>query len=287
MATDIIISTDNSTNTAIDIYDSTDYAALNSNINDINAVRFLFSTYNSVLNTNEVGVLKQNYEYIVISGSFAMDGITYSEGGIFVARQNYTLPTTGVSVWNTGYYSTYNQYLPKDVSYFRFNPSDLAESGTTFSDSARTVRYEVYNTIVVAGDELYQYAYYIVRGNANDFITLSGGQKYYVGQVFSVSGSDGFASTGSAYVVQQLAVGSFDFWTNANSGAIYQSYVNSLSNSTLNASQDFKDNFIRTNTLYSLPYIQSATSISYDFSAVQASLDIIVNYLGTKNKNIK
>jgi hypothetical protein len=60
-----------------------------------------------------------------------------------------------------------------------------------------------------------------------------------------------------------------------------------LSNSTLNASEDFKDNFIRTNTLYSLPYVQSATSIAYDFSAVQASLDIIVNYLGTKNKNLK
>jgi hypothetical protein len=285
MATDIIISTDNSTNTTIDIYDSTDYAALNSNINDINAVRFLFSTYNSVLNTAEVGSLKENYEYVVVSGSFSMDGITYVDGDIFVARQDYTLPTTGVSVWNTGYYSTYNQYLPKDVNYFEFYPSDLAESGTTFSDSARTVRYEVYDTIAVAEDYL-ENAYYIVRGVENSYIDVEG-RRYYSGQVFLSPLDAVFTSTGGAYVVKQLAVGSFDFWTNAASGAIYQSYINSLSNSTLNASQDFKDNFISTHTNYSLPYIQSETAVTYNFSQIQGSLDLIVNYLGTKNKNIK
>ncbi len=284
--TDIIIGTSND-NTNLKIYDSTDYDSLGSSINSINAVRFLFSTYNSTLNTSEVGDLVQNYEYIVISGSFVMNGITYSEGDIFVARQNFTLPTTGVSVWNTGYYSTYNQYLPKDVNYFEFYPSDLGESGTTLIDSARTVRYEIYNYIFREGAILNDLQY-IVVGDSNSYITMSSsGNVYYAGQVFLSQNNDDFTSTGGAYVVQFLANGSFDFWTNGNSSVIYQNYINSLSNGTLNASQDFKDNFISTHTNYSLPYIQSETASSYDFSEVQASLDVIVNYLGTKNKFIK
>jgi hypothetical protein len=282
MATDIIISTDNSTNTTIDLYDSTDYAALNSNINDINAVRFLFSTYSSVLNTAEVGSLKENYEYVVVSGSFSMDGITYVDGDIFVARQDYTLPTTGVSVWNTGYYSTYNQYKPNSVDYFKFFSSDLGESGTTISDNARTVRYEVYNTEYSAGT--IAAGTYIVKGTQGSFIVI-GGENYYVGQIFTKATS--FTFTGTSNIVSRLAAGSFDFWTNGNSSVIYQNYINALSNSTLNASQDFKDNFISTHTNFSLPYIQSETAITYDFSEVQASLDVIVNYLGTKNKFIK
>lgn len=283
--TDIIIGTSND-NTNLKIYDSTDYNSLGSSINSINAVRFLFSTYNSTLNTSEVGDLVQNYEYIVISGSFIMDGITYSEGDIFVARQNFTLPTTGVSVWNTGYYSTYNQYLPKDVNYFEFYPSDLGEIGTTLIDSARTVRYEIYNTIVASGD-IEDTEKYIVQGTPNSSITLGSGETYYVGQVFSPTTSFNYTASGTAYAVQFLSNGTFDFWTNGNSSVIYQNYINSLSNGTLNASQDFKDNFISTHTNYSLPYIQSETASSYDFSEVQASLDVIVNYLGTKNKFIK
>lgn len=279
--TDIIIGTSND-NTNLKIYDSTDYDSLGVSINSINAVRFLFSTYNSTLNTSEVGDLIQNYEYIVISGSFVMDGITYLEGDIFVARQNFALPTTGVSVWNTGYYSTYNQYLPKDVNYFEFYPSDLGESGTTLIDSARTVRYEIYNTEYSAGT--IPAGTYIVKGVEGEFIVI-GSEDYYVGQVFTKSTS--FTFTGTPTIVKQFAVGSFDFWTNGNSSVIYQNYINSLSNGTLNASQDFKDNFISTHTNYSLPYIQSETASSYDFSEVQASLDVIVNYLGTKNKFIK
>jgi hypothetical protein len=279
--TDIIIGT-STENTSLKIYDSTDYLSLSSNINDINAVRFLFSTYNSVLNTSEVGSLTQSYEYIVISGSFVMDGITYSEGDIFVARQNFTLPTTGVSVWNTGYYSTYNEYLPSNVDYFEFYPSDLGESGTIIADNARTVRYEVYNTEYSAGT--IAAGTYIVKGTQGEFIVI-GGEDYYVGQVFTKSTS--FTFTGTPNIVKQLSLGSFDFWTNGNSSVIYQNYINSLSDGTLNASQDFKDNFIATHTNFSLPYIQSATASSYDFSSVQASLDVIVNYLGTKNKFIK
>jgi hypothetical protein len=284
--TDIIIA-DNTDNTSLKIYDSTDYASLNSSINAVNAVRFLFSTYNTVLNAGEVGSLRESYEYIVKSGSFVMDNITYSEGNTFVARQNFTLPTTGVSVWTTGYYSTYNEYTPDSVDYFEFLPSDLGESGTIIADNARTVRYEVYNLVRREGETLNDEVY-IVVGSADSYITMSiEGQVYYAGQVFLSQGSDDFVSTNGAYVVQFLASGSFDFWTNGNSSVIYQNYINSLSDGTLNASQDFKDNFISTHTNFSLPYIQSATASSYDFSSVQASLDVIVNYLGTKNKFIK
>lgn len=283
MATDIIISTDNSTNTTLGIYDSTDYAALGINIYDVKAVRFLFSTYNSVLNSGTVGALIANNEYIVITGTFTMNGILYSSGDVFVAYAAFTLPVDPtLLVSSTGYYSTYNTLIPSNITNYNFYPSDLNENSTTFADSARTVNYEIYTTESSAGT--IAAGTYIVKGTPNAFI-LIGAEKHYVGQVFTKSGS--FTFSGTPTVVRSFDENSFDFWTNAASSVIYQSYVNSLSNSTLNASEDFKDNFIRTNTLYSLPYVQSATSIAYDFSAVQASLDIIVNYLGTKNKNVK
>jgi hypothetical protein len=278
MATDIIISTDNSTNTTLGIYDSTDYTALGISISDVKAVRFLFSTYNSVLNSGVVGALIANNEYIVITG-------TLNSGDVFVAYANFTIPTTaGLLVSSTGYYSTYNTLIPSTITNYNFYPSDLNENSTTFADSARTVNYEIYTTESAAAAGTIAAGTYIVKGTPNAFITIAGG-KYYVGQVFTKSTS--FTFSGAPTVVRSFDENSFDFWTNAASSVIYQSYVNSLSNSTLNASEDFKDNFIRTNTLYSLPYVQSATSIAYDFSAVQASLDIIVNYLGTKNKNVK
>lgn len=283
MATDIIISTDNSTNTTLGIYDSTDYTALGISISDVKAVRFLFSTYNSVLNSGIVGALIANNEYLVITGTLLLEGISYNSGDVFVAHSNYTIPVTaGLLVSSTGYYSTYNTLIPSTITNYNFYPSDLNENSTTFADSARTVNYEIYTTESAAGT--IAAGTYIVKGTPNAFITVAGG-KYYVGQVFTKSGS--FTFSGTPTVVRSFDENSFDFWTDAASSVIYQSYVNSLSNSTLNASEDFKDNFIRTNTLYSLPYIQSATSIAYDFSAVQSSLDIIVNYLGTKNKNVK
>jgi hypothetical protein len=287
MATDIIISTDNSTNTTLGIYDSTDYTALGISISDVKAVRFLFSTYNSVLNSGIVGALVANNEYLVITGTLLLEGVNYNSGDVFVAHSNYTIPvTSGLLVSSTGYYSTYNTLIPSTITNYNFYPSDLNENSTTFADSARTVNYEIYTTESASGGGLTNIAAgtYIVKGTPNDFITVAGG-KYYVGQVFTKSTS--FTFLGTPTVVRSFDENSFDFWTNAASSVIYQSYVNSLSNSTLNASEDFKDNFIRTNTLYSLPYVQSATSIAYDFSAVQSSLDIIVNYLGTKNKNVK
>jgi hypothetical protein len=290
MATDIIISTDNSTNTTLGIYDSTDYAALGISISDVKAVRFLFSTYNSVLNSGIVKNLIANNEYIVVSGLLTIQIDTYAqdnyhEGESFVAYANLDISGQSCVVKQTGYYSTFNPLLPSAITNYNFYPSDLNENSTTFADSARTVRYEIYSKLDGANEN----GLHFVQGTKGAYIENGNGERYYVGQVYTVilDDNDGYNPVGNAYPVKYFDSGSFDFWTNTASSAIYQSYVNSLSNSTLNASEDFKDNFIRTNTLYSLPYVQSATSIAYDFSAVQSSLDIIVNYLGTKNKNLK
>jgi hypothetical protein len=232
-----------------------------------------------------VGALIANNEYIVITGTLNTGDAIYNSGDVFVAYANFTIPVTaGLLVSSTGYYSTYNTLIPSTITNYNFYPSDLNENSITFADSARTVNYEIYTTESAAAAGTIAAGTYIVKGTPNAFITIAGG-KYYVGQVFTKSTS--FTFSGTPTVVRSFDENSFDFWTDAASSVIYQSYVNSLSNSTLNASEDFKDNFIRTNTLYSLPYVQSATSIAYDFSAVQASLDIIVNYLGTKNKNVK
>lgn len=285
MAIDIIISNDNSLNERIDIYDSTDYSLQDVSVSEINAVRFLFATNESLISVSKVGLLVENYEYIVNSGSFTMDEVTYSQGTVFVARQDFTLPTSGVEVSTTGYFSAYMPTTPSKVEYFSFSPSDLGEEGTKFSDNARRLRYEIYSTLYAPNTSC-QAGTYIVKGDLGNSIKIDA-ENYYVGQVFNKSTTFTYGTIGNSRIVRYLNEGTFDFWTNANSSVIYQNYINSLSTSILNLSDEFKDNFIATHTNYSLPYIQSETASSYDFSAIQTSLDVIVNYYGVKNKIIK
>lgn len=281
MAADIIIASDNSTNTSLYVYDTTDYIANSALISDITAVRFLFATYNSLQGQVSTKTLVENYEYQVISGSITINGVTYVVGDKFVPQQAITADDS-VIIYPTGYFTQYNDLTPSQVDYFEFYPSNLGENDSTFIDADRFVRYETYRQNILAGSV--SAGTYIVKGAQNDFI-LIGSEKYYVGEVFTKSTA--FTFSGTPTLAKQFLTGTFEFWTNASASIVYQDYVNALSNRALYQSEDFKDNFIATNTNYTLPYFQADLNLGSNSQAIQASLDVINNFLSTQNKDIK
>ena len=286
MATDIIIAPDTNTNQSILIVDSTDYPALGISISDINAVRYLFATYSSILNKSAVAKVLANYEYVVTSGSFVLNGTTYTSGNIFVPYEDFTLPTTGVIVEQTGYYSPLITTIPSANVDTSFTPSQVGENSTYFEDAFRYVRYENYKTITLTGGTVGNSSYK-VQGTQNDYITLSSGQKYYVGQVFAPSGVVTFTATGNAYAVEYFDTGTFDFWTDYNANQVYKTYNNSLANSNYNLSEDFRANYIKTVSQLSMPYIYSNTGEAYSAEEIQNALDYINTVLADTNKNIR
>lgn len=286
MATDIIIGYDKNTNETISVSDSTDYATIGVSISDINGIRYLFGTYNSVLYASTVTALVANYEYTVVSGTFDLNGTTYVAGDTFVAYEAFTLPTSGVSVKETGYYCLPNLTIPSVQISSSYTPSQIGEDDTYFQDNFRYVRYEIYDTVYNAGDAMPSGTYF-VQGTQDGYLELSGAQKYYVGQTFTISGGDTFGTTDGSTAVAYLDGTTFGFWTDGNATDIMKTYNDSLANGTYNVSEDFRANYIKAVTCLSMPYIQSFTGATYSEGDIQNALDYVNTVLGTVNKNIR
>jgi hypothetical protein len=286
MATDIIIAPDTNTGQSILIVDSTDYPTLGISISDINAVRYLFATYSSILNKSAVAKVLANYEYVVTSGSFVLNGTTYTDGDVFMPYEDFTLPTTGVTVEQTGYYSPLITTIPSANVDTSFTPSQVGENSTYFQDNFRKVRYEIYKTVILAGGAVGN-STYKVQGTQNASITLSSGQKYYVGQVFAPSGVVSFTASGNAYAVEYFDTGSFDFWTDYNAIQVYKTYQIALANSNYNLSEDFRANFIKTVSQLGMPYVYSNTGETYSEEEIQNALDYINTVLSKTIKDIR
>jgi hypothetical protein len=285
MATDIIISYDKNTNETISVSDSTDYATLGVNISAINGIRYLFATYNSILNASAVASLLANTEYIVVSGSFVLNGTTYVANDMFVVHADFTLPTSGVVVNTTGYYCLPNLTIPYSQITSVYTPSTIGEADVYFQDDFRYVRYDIFNTVYNSGDLLSD-GVCLVQGTLGSSIIVNSTATYYVGQTFTAVANDDFVATGTAYVVAFLDTSTSAFWTDANATDIMKTYNDSLANSTYNVSEDFRANYIKAVTCLSMPYIQSFTGATYSASDIQNNLDYINSVL-TDNKNIR
>ena len=283
--TDIIIGYDKNTNETISVSDSTDYTALGISVSDVNGIRYLFATYNSVLNASTVTSLVANHEYTVVSGLFAINGASYLAGQTFVAHEAFILPTSGVSVKETGYYCLPNLTIPSVQISSSYTPSQIGEDDTCFQDNFRYVRYEVYDLLDSASTD----GLHLVQGTQGDYIQNGNGETYYVGDVYYVivGDNDGYTPHGNAYPVKYLDGTTFGFWTDGNATDIMKTYNDSLANGTYNVSEDFRANYIKAVTCLSMPYIQSFTGATYSEGDIQNALDYVNTVLGTVNKNIR
>lgn len=287
MATDIIVIPDTNTNETISFVDSSDYATLGISISDVNGIRYLFATYNSILNKGAVAELLANTEYIVTIGTFVLNGTTYVVDDVFVAYEDFTLPTSGVTVETTGYYCLPNLTIPSVQIESSYTPSQIGEDATYFEDNFKYVRYEIYDTIVASGNLDDGYTY-LVQGTQNSSIELGSGEIYYVGQVFTLKQSNyNYTSTGTAYAVLYKDGTTFDFWTDYNATQVLKTYEIALANSNYNLSEDFRANYIKTITCLSMPYIYSNTGDTYSAEEIQQALDYVNTVLANTNKDIR
>jgi hypothetical protein len=286
MATDIIISYDKNTNETISVSDSTDYATLGVSISSINGIRYLFATYNSILNASTVTSLLANTEYTVVSGSFVLNGNTYVANNTFVANADFILPTSGVVVKATGYYCLPNLTIPYNQITNIYTPSTIGEADTYFQDNFRYVRYDIFNTIVNSGSSLSN-GVYLVQGTLGSSILVNSVKTFYVGQIFTAVAGNTFTSSGTAYAVAFLDTSTSAFWTDANATDVIKGYNDSLANGTYNVSEDFRANYIKAVTCLSMPYIQSFTDATYSARDIQNNLDYINSILMDTNKNIR
>jgi hypothetical protein len=290
MATDIIISYDKNTNETISVSDSTDYATLGVNISAINGIRYLFATYNSILNATTVASLLANTEYIVVSGTLTIqiDTFTqdnYYEGQSFVPYANLDISGQSCVVKQTGYYCLPNLTIPSVQITSVYTPSQIGEADTYFQDNFRYVRYEIFDKLDGANEN----GLHFVQGTKGDYIENSNGERYYVGQVYTVvvGDNDGYSAVGNAYPVKYLDTSTSAVWTDANATDIIKGYNDSLANGTYNVSEDFRANYIKAVTCLSMPYIQSFTGATYSASDIQNNLDYINSVLFDTNKNTR
>lgn len=286
MATDIIISYDKNTNETVSVADSTDYTTLGVSISSINGIRYLFATYNSILNATTVSSLLANTEYTVVSGSFTLNGHIYYANDVFVAHADFILPTSGVVVKTTGYYCLPNLTIPSVQITNVYTPSTIGEADTYFQDNFRYVRYDIFNTRYNEGDLLSD-GVCLVQGTLGSSIVVNGISTYYVGQTFTAVTNDDFTASGTAYVVAFLDTSTSAFWTDANATDVIKGYNDSLANGTYNVSEDFRANYIKAVTCLSMPYIQSFTGATYSAGDIQNNLDYINSILFDTNKNIR
>jgi hypothetical protein len=288
MATDIIIAYNTNTNETITLNDSTDYATLGINITDVNGIRYLFATYNSILNASVVNALVANTEYIVESGTVSINGnsLSFTVGETFVAYEALNISAQSCVVKETGYFCMPNNTIPSTQISNSYTPSQIGEGGDTFADALRKVRYEIFTTLLSVS---VSNGLYLVNGTQNDYIITNDGEKIYVGQVYNVvvGVNDGFTAYGNAYPVKYNDTSTTVFWTDYNAQQVKKGYNLALSNPTYNISEDFRANYMSCVSALSMPYVLSYTGANYSESDIQNALDYINGILANTNKDIR
>lgn len=277
IATDILLSYDLGLVETIQVCDASTFTG-GSSISDINGVRMLFSTVNSRagIQTN-VSTLTAWTEYIVVSGSVAINGITYSANDLILLANDTSIGTGNFQVDETGRYGQYiSSQLPINGLPYVFNPSQVNRpylDNLYFIDEAYTLDYYQYGTIYSAGDTLASGTYLCV-GTQDDSVTI-GGRTIYVGETYESAGSETFSGTPN--LVLYIQDESFDFSTQGQSFLVLQSYLDAFSRA-VNPALALQSNLLEVMALYST--FDVATQINYNYSVdqIQDNIDRILNY---------
>lgn len=267
------------------LYDATlnptGYGAPNIAANDINATRFIFSSYLKEQQADQdVTDIQSNVEYLVVgSGSFTWDTKTYNAGETFISMLSGkpTLPST-IKLQETGRYNPVTTFIPIDVTTPDFTPSLLGINDTTFPDSVYNVEMDVYTTVYAAGSARPAGNYIVI----NDTVTV-GSVTYRVGEVFTQSAP--FTTSGSGSIVKFYTTttdqdGSPDYVYFILSYAAWQSLMemnNRLVNSTCKCVDKLKTNLNKAwNIWYSIVNQFSNIDGQIDISGIQTGLEEIV-----------
>ncbi len=259
-----IISFDEDELTSIEVYDSSIY---DTPIEDVQAVRFMFATVNSVNGASTTSSLEAWREY-TLNQITTINGVVYPANSIVYLASDYNLSGTDTAT-ETGFYGERQTWIPSDSDYVSFTPDQTYNTeSSVFEDNVFTLKYQLFtesyfeNTTVPAGT-------YIVKGVAGDFITIGSGKRY-VGEVFTSAGT--FTFSGSSIVCLFNSEATTYFCT---TGQIYQTlqrYFILLANNA-NASVEIKNNLLKIIANYNVAGFSEAQSYGIDLQYMQNLLD--------------
>lgn len=277
IVTDVLLSYDLGLVETIQICDASTFTG-GSSISDINGVRMLFSTVNSRANVQtNVSTLTAWTEYIVVSGSVVINGITYTTGDLILLANDEGIGTGSFQVDETGRYGQYiSDQLPISGLPYVFNPSQVNRpylDNLYFIDEAYTLDYYQYGTVYSAGDTLASGTYLCV-GTQGDSVTI-GGKTIYVGETYESAGAETF--TGTPEMVLYLQDDSFDFATQGQSFLVLQSYMEAFSRA-VNPAPELQANLLDVMALYSTFDVATQVNYNYSVDKIQDNIDRILNY---------
>ncbi len=274
MTADLLISYNVNDLTTVSLRDNSIYDTVT--IQNVNATRFRFATANSLnAPTKNVTIAQAFTEYVVRSGTFTNNGVTYTTGNVFCFIANVSLPNTCV-VDATGYYIPVSTYLPTDSLPATFTPTQTGLGGNviTFPDTAFVLDYEVYTTKYAEGDTIPEQKVILI-GDPNGVIETEGRQ-YQVGEVWTYA-TDPFTNVeGTNYVVKFETNTSMYFYTNYYSFATWERYINKIATSYQVSQQVYSDFLQITAKLNACNmYAQQDYGVSVD--GIQELLDQVNN----------
>jgi len=216
---------------------------------NIDAVRVLFGTYDSLVDTASTQTLKKWTEY-TLSQSTTINGTSYSSGAIVTFANDIVLTGSNKAV-PTGYYGERTTWDPSFSDPLAVAPSQTGytTSDTSFADLAFAVKYEAYGAKVYSGT--IAAGTYYVSGNEGNYITISG-SRYYAGEIFTRATSFTFTnSLGTNAVCKLIGSSTGYFATKKNAYEVLQSYIETIADpANVTNSQKLQSDFLTVNALF-------------------------------------
>jgi hypothetical protein len=279
ITTDVIVSFDVNDLQEVSILDASTMSD-SSTISDINGIRMLFSTVNSVSGAAEASECTAWYEYEVLTGTATANGISYTVGDLMLFA-NDTTPTGTYTMQLTGRYGQYvSDVLPKEGQLYAFTPTETGREAVNtlyFQDEVFSLDYEQYETIYNVGDSLVAGTYLAV-GDSDGYAVIDGTKTIYTGEVFVATGGESFGSEiGNVILVEFAQSGQFSFATQYESFIVYQSYLSAKA-IAVSPSSILDSNLLAVASLYASPTIAAQTTEGIDLTGLQINLDRINAY---------
>jgi hypothetical protein len=269
-----IISFDENTLSTIEVYDASTYTSPDI-ISDVNAVRIMFATVNSVNLAGSTGTIKAWTEYTA-DQALTINNVSYATGDIIYLANDYTLSGSN-TVTETGFYGERSSWLPSQATYTFFTPSQCYNTeSVVFSDNVFTMKYELYTTVYLEGSTLIT-GTYIVTGDIGTFIEINNNEIYYAGEVFDAESGDVITSNEGAGAVLKDAETTLYFCTTGQAFEVLQSYIKAVANN-MNAPQEVKEALLKVIANYNVVDFTAAQQYGFDLQYMQNLLDEIQEY---------
>jgi hypothetical protein len=281
MELDVIISYDVNDLQQVSIYDGSNFPAPES-VTDINGVRILFETVNSVADISNATTCIAWTEYEVLSGTAVANGVSYATGSTMLFAAN-TTPTGTFTMTTTGRYGQYiSTNLPSTGTPWQFTPTQTGRTPYNtlyFADEVFTANVFYYDTIVLGGSNLISGRTYLAVNatTQNTSVVVAGTKTIRVGETYTATGAEAITASSGTYMVEFYESQQFCFTTLYQSFKIWESYLAAKA-VAVSPDDTLDSNFLAVAALYGTSQVAAQTTEGIDLTGLQVNIDRILNY---------